>query len=272
MPRLLSILLLLAAMPAWAQFRGMSRPGVGMAAPRFAGRSFAGPARMGAPMVPARFGVARGGGVTIITRPGPRFFPRTTSPFFHPFFPRFGRFGSFCAFHPFSCLNGFGFPFFGGFGGVGFGGVGFGGWGWGGGAPYYPLSDASYYGDYGASAQLQATLAQQQQLTADLEDQLRKERVRRLEAEHDAEAPPPPPQRSTQPSQERPTPPTILVFRDGSRTEIQNYVIADNVIYQFAEHWMKKIPLSDVDIPATVKVNDARGVEFSVPTKQASVK
>ena len=62
----------------------------------------------------------------------------------------------------------------------------------------------------------------------------------------------------------RPSDPTVLVFRDGRKQEISNYAIMGQVVYVFDDR-TKKIPLSDVDVTATVKANDERGIEFSVP-------
>jgi hypothetical protein len=62
----------------------------------------------------------------------------------------------------------------------------------------------------------------------------------------------------------RPGDPTVLVFRDGRKQEISNYAIMGQVVYVFDEH-NKKIPLADLDVAATVKANDDRGLEFKVP-------
>ncbi len=68
----------------------------------------------------------------------------------------------------------------------------------------------------------------------------------------------------------RPSDPTVLIFRDGRKQEISNYAIMGQVVYVFDEH-TKKIPLTDLDVSATVKANDDRGLEFKVP-QQAPVK
>lgn len=61
---------------------------------------------------------------------------------------------------------------------------------------------------------------------------------------------------------------TILVFRDHRQVEVENYAIMGDTLYEFAQHWTRRIPLSDLDIPATVKLNEQRGVEFRVPSSK----
>lgn len=60
--------------------------------------------------------------------------------------------------------------------------------------------------------------------------------------------------------------PTVLVFRDQHKEEIGNYAIVGQTLWEFAQQKTIKIPLSDLDIPATVKANEDRGVTFSVPS------
>jgi hypothetical protein len=59
---------------------------------------------------------------------------------------------------------------------------------------------------------------------------------------------------------------TVLVFRDQHQKEIQNYAIVGQTLWNFAPHHTEKIPLSILDVPATTKANDDRGVTFRVPT------
>ena len=67
-------------------------------------------------------------------------------------------------------------------------------------------------------------------------------------------------------SAEAPAPATVLVFRDQHKQEVQNYAIVGQTLWTFAPQRTQKIPLTDLDLPATVKANDERGVEFRVPT------
>jgi hypothetical protein len=57
----------------------------------------------------------------------------------------------------------------------------------------------------------------------------------------------------------------VLVFRDQHRQEVQNYAIVGQTLWSFAPQHTKKIPLDDLDLPATSKANDERGVDFHVP-------
>jgi len=63
-------------------------------------------------------------------------------------------------------------------------------------------------------------------------------------------------------------PPTVLVFRDQHKVEVQNYAIVGQTLWNFAPQHTQKIPLSDLDLPATSKANDERGVDFRVPGTQ----
>jgi hypothetical protein len=58
---------------------------------------------------------------------------------------------------------------------------------------------------------------------------------------------------------------TVLVFRDQHQQQVQNYAIVGETLWAFEPQRTQKIPLSDLDIPATQKANDDRGVEFKVP-------
>jgi hypothetical protein len=62
-----------------------------------------------------------------------------------------------------------------------------------------------------------------------------------------------------------PAPATLLVFRDQHKQEVQNYAIVGQTLWNFAPQRTQKIPLSDLDIPATTKANDERGVDFRLP-------
>ena len=62
-----------------------------------------------------------------------------------------------------------------------------------------------------------------------------------------------------------PSAPTTLIFRDQHKEEIQNYAIVGDMLFSFSAERTQKIPLSDLDIPATTKVNEDRGVNFRVP-------
>jgi hypothetical protein len=62
-----------------------------------------------------------------------------------------------------------------------------------------------------------------------------------------------------------PEPATALVFRDQHVEEVHNYAISGGMLWVLNDQAAKKIPLAELDIPATVKTNDDRGVDFQVP-------
>jgi hypothetical protein len=58
---------------------------------------------------------------------------------------------------------------------------------------------------------------------------------------------------------------TVLVFRDQRIQEIKNYAIVGKTLVVIAEERQRKIPLADLDLDATTKLNEERGVEFQLP-------
>jgi len=62
-----------------------------------------------------------------------------------------------------------------------------------------------------------------------------------------------------------PSPPTVLVFKDGHELEVENYAIVGNTLFDLTEGHRRKVPLSDLDLTATAKQNDDRGIDFHLP-------
>jgi len=60
-------------------------------------------------------------------------------------------------------------------------------------------------------------------------------------------------------------PETALVFQDRHVEEVRNYAISGGTLWVLNDQAAKKIPLAKLDIPATVKMNDDRGVDFEIP-------
>jgi hypothetical protein len=58
---------------------------------------------------------------------------------------------------------------------------------------------------------------------------------------------------------------TVLVFKDGHRSEVHNYAIAGDTLFDFDPGRARKIPLASLDLDATRKANDDRGVDFQIP-------
>ena len=59
--------------------------------------------------------------------------------------------------------------------------------------------------------------------------------------------------------------PTVLIFRDRHQKEVSNYAIVGPNLLDFTPQHHEKIPLANLDLPATAKANDDRGVTFHVP-------
>ncbi len=62
----------------------------------------------------------------------------------------------------------------------------------------------------------------------------------------------------------QPGEPTVLVFRNGHHQEVTSYAIMGDAVYVF-DQGRRKIALSELDVPATVKANDDHGMEFRLP-------
>lgn len=68
----------------------------------------------------------------------------------------------------------------------------------------------------------------------------------------------------------------MIVFRDGHMEEVEKYVIRGNVLYTSADYWTtgswtRKIPVTDLDVPATLKLNQQRGAKFDLPSSPTEV-
>ena len=60
-------------------------------------------------------------------------------------------------------------------------------------------------------------------------------------------------------------PSTVLVFKDGHQADVLNYAIVGDALFDLGDGRTKKILLADLDLAATRKANDDRGVDFQVP-------
>ena len=125
----------------------------------------------------------------------------------------------------------------------------------------YPTYD--YYSSSGYSAQndvVQQQQAAQQQDIDRLEDEVARLREQRESEQDSGQAPAPPAE-----SRSMVSTPTLLVFRDKHTQEVQNYAIVGGTLWIFSEQRATKLPLSWLDLDATTKANDDRGVDFQVP-------
>jgi len=83
------------------------------------------------------------------------------------------------------------------------------------------------------------------------------------ESGYDPDSPDAAPEKPEEPVVAQPT--TVLVFKDGRRSEVGNYAIVGDSLFDFAEDRARKILLADLDLAATREANDDRGVEFKLP-------
>jgi len=66
-------------------------------------------------------------------------------------------------------------------------------------------------------------------------------------------------------------PTAVLVFHDGHKEEIGKYVIVGRIIYANSDYWSngswtRKVPIADLKVPATLKLNQERGAKFTLPS------
>jgi hypothetical protein len=130
-------------------------------------------------------------------------------------------------------------------------------------ADYYPSYDdygSSYYAAQNEIAQQQQDMQQQQDIDR-LEDEVARLREQRESQQRETRGAPPP----QADSRSVVSTATLLIFRDKHTQEVQNYAIVGGTLWVFSEQRATKLPLSWLDIEATTKANEDRGVDFQVP-------
>jgi hypothetical protein len=127
---------------------------------------------------------------------------------------------------------------------------------------WYNSSQGSSQDDYAA----QQTGRQIDELSQQVQE-LREEREYRQAATSSSSVPRPPLREEARTDTDLPV---VLVFLDKRIQEVKNYAIANEMLLVFDDHRTKKIPLADIDLAATMKLNDERGVDFEVPSPTAS--
>jgi hypothetical protein len=60
-------------------------------------------------------------------------------------------------------------------------------------------------------------------------------------------------------------PDTVLIFKDGHQVEVSNYAIVGMTLFDLSAGHHQKIPLSELNLTATAKENDDRGIDFQLP-------
>jgi hypothetical protein len=62
-------------------------------------------------------------------------------------------------------------------------------------------------------------------------------------------------------------PSTVLIFKDGHQSDVVNYAIVGDTLFDFGAGRTHKILLADLDLAATRKANDDHGVDFQIPAR-----
>jgi hypothetical protein len=135
---------------------------------------------------------------------------------------------------------------------------------------YYPPTilepvDDSMEQDYGPGPTIfdRRASSRSNTTTGQLDERL--DRLDRLIDEAEAKTKPAPPEPAEEPKPAADQPSTILVFHDGHTVEVKNYAIVGDVLYDFSADHRKKIALADLDLTATQKQNEDRGIDFRLP-------
>lgn len=140
--------------------------------------------------------------------------------------------------------------------------------------PYYPFSYYPLWGDYGfdsdssdnqtadvygdSYSQPNGPYREDSGLQRDV--QALSGKVDRLQSDVEAR---------NRPKEQEPE--TALVFRDKHVEQVRNYAISGGTLWVLTDQAAKRIPLTQLDIDATVKMNDDRGVDFQVPAPALSI-
>jgi hypothetical protein len=126
--------------------------------------------------------------------------------------------------------------------------------GYGYGNDWYAPTDDSYYGapppDGGSDQGTANLLGEQiQQLGA------------QVQALREAQQGPPPLLQAPPPASDPPpaSSPVVLVLKNGQKIDVQNYAIMNGVLWDFSKPNSKRIPLANIDGPASEKATDAAG-------------
>jgi hypothetical protein len=77
----------------------------------------------------------------------------------------------------------------------------------------------------------------------------------------------PDPSANAAPAEDQPQ--TTLVFKDGQRLDVENYAIVGNTLYDLTPGHRRKVALAELDLTATAKENDDRGIDFQLPPSLA---
>jgi hypothetical protein len=157
------------------------------------------------------------------------------------------------------------YPWWGYRGGYGYGWWGYpwawgwyGGVGWSGGYDSYPAQSYPVYAYSNPdSANANVTYEQQQEIDR-LNDEVARLRADQQSGAAGSSVPRPPPKAEIRAT-------TVLVFRDRHSEEIENYAIVGKTLWVFTEQRARKISIAELNVPATTKANEDRGIDFRLP-------
>ena len=135
------------------------------------------------------------------------------------------------------------------------------------GAFYYPYYYPWYWDSASSYDASDAYYQQTQQLSQQLNELSNEVAQLREEQQIRSYVSPQPQVQQSEPAPAKPDPviATVLVFQDQHREEIQNYAVVGHTLWVFNQDRARKIPLAQLDLPATSKANDDRGVDFTMP-------
>jgi hypothetical protein len=71
-------------------------------------------------------------------------------------------------------------------------------------------------------------------------------------------------------SSEQSRQPTVLIFKDGHQLDLGNYAIIGAFLFDLTPGHPRRIALADLDLEATQRRNDDRGISFQLPPPQAN--
>jgi hypothetical protein len=127
--------------------------------------------------------------------------------------------------------------------------------------PYDYSDDDNYVEENEVSNEIQAQREYEARQARD--DDYRAELNSQIQQQQSAQQP----AYESAPEPVREQPSTVLIFKDGHQAQIANYAIVGATLYDLSDGRSKKVQLADLDLPATVKENDQRGVEFQLPAQ-----
>ena len=58
---------------------------------------------------------------------------------------------------------------------------------------------------------------------------------------------------------------TVLILRNGSRLEVHDYAVVGGTLFELSEDRTQTVRISELDLPATIRENRERGLDFRLP-------